>query len=622
VACVASMGTAVSPEQILAALELLGDRVDGKLIINLDGDDAGEAAAVRLCESVLPTMTGVSCVYIAQPPEHVKDVGEFLDGGDESATAEAYVKFLEEAAAPWLEWRVMRIIQQVLDARAKVETAVQVAQAAELGAMGDGDDDEDAYGPGGGVSQTSSLSEQMRQESLMFLDSMSGVSGSGDGGEEAAGDAQDSSEGRARRDENVRALSAKERQQRRAASLASTRASQDGENAEGDDASIGGCPVAVLDELGVFMSKALRGSPGVNVPWLVHRWADTLSGGSTKRVPLLYDAVMSHIVRHMSKWESTSPAHMIDLMPPPPWVIEELPKARQAKMMRSTGSAQEGKPMDIDVFMGDSRRRKESHKRMQLQETFLIPHVERRQSPASRQLRSKPRAAAEEIVLRAILWADANDRLDALEALLAVMIRVEEAGLFPFWTSASRAALFDYLVDVDGVMAVDEMAAECEQKEWWKVEVEMLFVPVDEFGDEELKSVRQLELMEPVLTVSQAATAVEEMARKVASGRAVDKLGDYMQAQLGDGDTDGAQVEPDQVRGMVDAISGLAFKSAAERKELDEAAIARDAEWEEERKMKILEDKLVRGELVPLDSRDSALAGDGGDAAVDEADAR
>lgn len=609
VASVASMGTAVSREQLESALDLLGDRVDGKLVINLDGDDAGVAAAVRLCESVLPSMTNVGCVYIAQPPEFVKDVGEFLERDNEDATAEAYAKLIEERALPWIEWRVLRILKDVLDAQATKQSAAQVAQAAELGALGDGVDDEEGHIDGlpGSVSQTSFVSERIRQENMLLLQSMSGDDGNADGG-----DAEQEIMG----GKLVSRMSGKERRQKRAAKLASSRAPRELEDVvDSGDASIGGCPAAVLDEVGVFMSKALRVSPGLNLPWLVHRWADMLSAGSTKRVPILHEGIMAHIDKHASSWERKSPARLIDLMPTPPWVLEEVPGSRKirGKLNHVPGSEVFGTQFDISGYLQDKRRRKGTIDRVKIQEQVLDPEIERRRSEPSTKLKTKPRASAEEIILRSLLWANNDTRLEALEALLEVMIEVEEAGLFPFWTSSARAMLFEYLVDTETSVTVEEMAGECEQKEWWTLEVELLFVPAAEYGDDELKTIREIELTHPIITVTQAATAIQEMAKKVATGRAVDELGSFMQTQLDDGapSTEGAsKPSDDAVKDIIDGVSGMAFKSGKERKELAEASIRLEEEMKEARAVQKLEDSLMRGEYVEMDAIGLSNTGD------------
>jgi DNA primase catalytic core len=597
IAAVASMGTAISEEQVKAALELLGDRVDGKLIINLDGDDAGEAAAVRLCESVLPAMTEVNCVYIAQPPKFVKDVGEFLERGEEDSTAEAYAKYLEENALTWIEWRVHRIFKAVLALQETKQSAAKVAQAAALGALGDGADDEDYEGPGGSVGQSSFVSEKIRQQTMLLLNSMSG--------EDAC---QESDEGGHAATAGGR-MSAKERQRKRAATLASASSPRDGDEEGTSESSIGGCPIAVLDEVGVFMSKALRVSPGLNLPWLVHRWADMLSAGSTKRVPILYDAIMTYIDRHAAVWERKSPARLIDLMPTPPWVLAELPKSSRrvrGKVDHVLGTEYGGTQCDIAEYLQDKRRLKATLERLQIEEKVLIPEIERRRSESSRRLQSRPRASAEEIILRTLIWANEDDRLDAMDALLEVMMEVEEAGLFPFWTSASRASLLQYLVDADGALTVQEMAAECEPKEWWRFDIELLFVDVEDFGDEELKTIRMIELSLPVVTVRQAATAVKEMTRKVATGRAVDKLGDFMQAQLHEGSESNDMERPpttDEIKDLIDGVSGIAFKTEQERKDMAEAALQVEAELRQAQAVNEMREKLTRNEYVDMDPR-------------------
>jgi hypothetical protein len=364
---------------------------------------------------------------------------------------------------------------------------------------------------------------------------------------------------------------------------------------------IAGCPASVLDQLAVFVSKALKVSPGTNIGWLVHGWANALCDGTTKYIPVLYDAMMSRIDRCCASWEDTSPAHMIDFMPPPPWVIAELPKRSQARTRQRAGMDDEGSTLGIRTFYADKKLVQESKQRRAFQEKYILPRIEQSKSIALRGMCSNPRGAAEEIILRALLWAEEEVRIECLDEMLKVMIRMEEGGLFPFWTSKSRSALFEYLLVVTGDMSVQEMAAECEQEPWWEFSIELLFVPLEEFGDEELRTIREIEMTQPVVTVRQTAMAVEEMAQKVAAARAVDRLPVFLESRLGQGilavdkEEEAARVE------MNEAISGLQFLTPDERAGYDayQKTIVEDARRQLE--LDKIESKLLKGETIELD---------------------
>jgi DNA primase catalytic core len=567
VSCVASMGTAVSMEQINSALELLQDRVDGKLIVNLDGDSAGYTAAERLCESVLPVMTDVSCVHIAHPPAPYKDVGEYFENEDH--TVEDYVKHLESTAKNWIEWRALRIIEPVRSGRELKRTQAEVEFAAELGASADRDaftgSPEDELNAAG-TSFTARQSEVLLQGSRSLLQGMSGIP----------------------------------------AEAAQTLSSQ----ASNDVDLIAGCPVSVLDQLAVFVSKALKVSPGTNTAWLVHGWANALCDGTTKYIPVLYDAMMSRIDRCCASWEETSPAHMIDFMPPPPWVIAELPKRSQARTRQRAGMDDEGSTLGIRTFYADKKLVQESKQRREFQEKYVLSLIEQSKSSASRGMRSNPRGAAEEIILRALIWAEEEVRIESLDEMLKVMIRMEEGGIFPFWTSKARSALFEYLLVVTGDLSVEEMAAECEKEPWWELSIELLFVPLEEFGDEELRSIREIEMNHPVVTVRQTAMAVEEMAQKVAAARAVDRLPAFLESRLGHGILAADEKEAAAREEMNEAISGLQFMTPEERAAYDAYQKTVVEEARHQLELDKIESKLLKGEKIELDVPGSTQLGD------------
>lgn len=605
VAAVASMGTAVSADHIRAGIQALGDKLQGKLIINLDGDDAGLAASIRLCETVLPLMENVSCVYIARPPPPFKDVGEYLES--ENASVHAYLAHLDREKAPalgWIQWRVSIIVQDVLDARDLEGSAVRVAQAAEIGAMGSGDDVDVEYLPvfEGGIGQSSSLSDNIRRENLLSLSTLKGETGDA---AETAGNSSavayvDRPEGMSEGLLPV-APPADERDKRRMERLVSTKSSIARGEFYDDEAKIAGCPISVLDQIAAFVAKAVRLSPGLNLPMLVHRWSDSLSGGTDVRhTPVLFENIMRRIDVEAANWTRNSPSAMMDTMPPPPWQVDEMPKWERERLLSSSQPSGGDKPSASTAkWMMNKKNVEQMDKRLQLQEKLMEPHLERQKAPASLRMRSKPRAAAEEIILRTLIWAEPDPRLDALEELVSVMVDVESAGLLPFWTE-KREELFTYILELDDELTVEEMAAECELKPWWTDEIEFLFVPPSEFGDDELLAIHELGRLEPVMVVKQTASAVQEMAAKVATGLAVEQLGEYLAAQVGENSKPGSatDVTPQQIQGMMDAISGVAFSSPAEQAAMEEAAALRMQDEVREKQMKEIERRFAAGESL------------------------
>jgi DNA primase catalytic core len=582
VSCVASMGTAVSTEQIRAALSLLKDRVDGKLIVNLDGDSAGFTAAERLCESVLPAISDVSCVHLGHPPAPYKDAGDFFENIENSV--EGYIEHLESTAKHWIEWRVRRIIEPVLAERELERTEAEVELVAELGARSSGEDlaaSPDDEVNAAGASFSARQSEVLYQGSRSLLQGMSGFPA----------------------ETGSKVIKTSLKPPKRASRNDEQRVSE-------DDATIAGCPMSVLDQLGVFVSKALKVSPGTNIGWLVHGWANALCDGNSKNIPILYDAMMKRIDSSSAGWAETSPAQMIDFMPPPPWVIEELPKRSQNKTRARAGMNDEGATMGIAAFFANKKLMQESKQRREFQEQYIIPRIAQSKSIASREFRSNPRAAAEEIILRSLIWAEEEVRIEALDELLKIMIRMEETGLFPFWTVKPRAALFEYLLAVTGDLSVEEMAAECESEPWWEYSLELLFVPSQEFDDDELLCVRDIELSQPVMTVRRTACAIEEMAQKVAAAKAVDRLPEFLKRNVGQGVVRTDKSQEDARVDMNEAISGRQFLTGDERNDYEahKRSLVEDARRQLE--LQEIESRLLRGEQIELDSPNSKGSGD------------
>lgn len=598
IACVASMGTAVSEEQIEAACSILMDRADGKVIINFDGDDAGHAAAERLCESVLPGMTEVSCVHIAHPPPYFKDVGEYLEAPN--ASYENYVKHLEETALHWIEWRVRKIMQVELDARAAAMTDVEVAQAAELGALGEADasfdmtNDFDEDGEPG----SAKLFDMVQRGSEALLQDWSGANATLDDGHLALRARINRSAADPSTVSKTSSISRLTPGARRSDELSYKHQ----KNLDKGDGKIAGCPIELLDELAKFMGKALRNSPGVNVEWLVHCWACSLSDGITKRVPVLFEAMMERIDACCESWEKDSPARLVDMMRLGPWDYE---RQRWPQRKRIALALDDTDDKDAAVLFKDKKNLRRSMECIEFENRVILPSLERTRSPATRHMKFRPRATSEEIILRSLLQAKEKDRLEALDKLLTIMIRMEETDLFPFWTSQSRESLFHYLVDLTRELTVEEMAAECEEKEWWNPEIELVFFKAEDFGDKELESLREIEVLEPVLSVCMAASAIEEMARKVASGRAIDKLSAYIgnklrTASLAD-DESLVHRDDEERQQLLAEVSGMRYLMPEELEEYKEKMKKVRDNAARQRQLRELESKLRRGEFTERD---------------------
>jgi DNA primase catalytic core len=117
---VASMGTALPLEQLNIAVQLLG--VPGRIILCMDGDDAGTNAVERLCSggnvlSKVPELNRNE-LYVATLPSDVgvKDPSDYVDfAGGGSNAGERFKEEVIDNAVPWDEWYVARILSRHQD---------------------------------------------------------------------------------------------------------------------------------------------------------------------------------------------------------------------------------------------------------------------------------------------------------------------------------------------------------------------------------------------------------------------------------------------------------------------------------------------------------------------------
>lgn len=116
---VASMGTALSPEQLDEAARTAGTR-GGRIVLCLDNDDAGIAAIRRLCSNGIlsAAMTKhVVDIAVAQLPEGIKDPAEFFEsqissGVSRTELAERFRKDIVESAVDWTDWYIQSIVSE------------------------------------------------------------------------------------------------------------------------------------------------------------------------------------------------------------------------------------------------------------------------------------------------------------------------------------------------------------------------------------------------------------------------------------------------------------------------------------------------------------------------------
>lgn len=543
VACVATMGTSVSTKQLEAAHDLLEDPVDGKLIINFDGDDAGIAAAERLCDSVIPESTCAHAVQIAVLPPDLKDPDEFLcihGSGDD------YISYLMDVALPWYDWRGRRIIIEEL----------MIAEAEE--------------GDGNKVAQI----EREEQEEIEPAErAMINLDPS-----DQSFDFQVAEYLKQQGDEMIVAFGGPPE-------LISKKPKQKSRFSASKE---------VVEALAKILESAQRSIPGLNSGAVVHSWADSLSRSNALAITPLYRKILKRAEELSKPWLQLSHIVQVKWMPPPPWIVEELPRKKRRHIQQSSGLTMGGRDMDLKTYMADKKRIEKSAKRLQAQEAHVIPHFERRRSEQLKMLKVAPRRAAEEIVLRCLIFASEHDRLDGLEKLLEVMVWCQEREL-PFWTSKVRESLFDYLTDVEGPVTPAEMAAYLEETEWWGAEIEQLFFPIEDEADIEWQTLRSLEVANPVAVVESTGRSVAEMAGKVASRLALVETGELAEKML----EKSRKKEYDEFERLL--AKQISLKKAVNKtKYLNPEEVQITKEQEVERKQKLEYEQLVRLTLEQL----------------------
>ena len=115
---VATMGTAVTEEQLDVAAKLVAPH-QGRVVLCLDNDQAGEVATERLCTNgILSAVSQRRKVefFVAQFPPGIKDPAEYLESYDEtipaSGLANLFTDDVVDKAIEWTEWYVRRLMEQ------------------------------------------------------------------------------------------------------------------------------------------------------------------------------------------------------------------------------------------------------------------------------------------------------------------------------------------------------------------------------------------------------------------------------------------------------------------------------------------------------------------------------
>lgn len=545
VACVASMGAAMSSNQLKLAYDLLEDAADGRVIINFDNDDAGIKAMERLCDSVIPQMQAycAHAFFMAVPPESVKDVDEFLN---KVGKADQYVHYLLETALPWYQWRADRIIQEEMARLEKLDDIeVDIVNEPPMDEMVSSDDED--------INFDFVLSDYLKAQCDDMLTAF---------GAPASDKATKTKKIPAR------------------------------------------CSPEVLERLTDVLVTAQECLPGLNVSALVHSWADSLARSQPSELLPLYRRLLAGAEKKSRPWRHLTAQSQLHWMPPAPWLLEELPAGKRKKINDAAGYKADGETMDLEKFMSDSRRVQRSIAKMKYQATELVPLLQQRQGDRVRRLRIAPRRSAEEIVLRTLIFASETDRVQGLERVITVMLRCEQNGL-PFWTSAGREELFTSLSVELEKMSAEEMAAHVEEYEWFTPEIEELFLPFEEEEDDEWKAIRKLELDFPVKVVESTAMSVEAMAAKVASRTALEDTGRIMERMVAIQESEAASSTEEEAAEM-EEFNQLVAKQLSLQKEVDGSKywtpeeLAENNEEMEEQKYEIWEAQRRKDVLIEL----------------------
>jgi hypothetical protein len=113
---VASMGTAISSDQLASVAKLTGSP-GGRVILCLDNDEAGLIAVERLCGngmlSEASSKYGVE-ILVASLPEGLKDPADFIESreGADAEVAESFRTEIVGSACDWTDWYLQRLFTE------------------------------------------------------------------------------------------------------------------------------------------------------------------------------------------------------------------------------------------------------------------------------------------------------------------------------------------------------------------------------------------------------------------------------------------------------------------------------------------------------------------------------
>jgi DNA primase len=113
---VASMGTAISSDQLASVAKLAGSP-GGRVILCLDNDQAGQIAVERLCGngmlSEASSKHGVE-ILVASLPEGLKDPADFIEAreGANDEIAQAFRTEIVGSACDWTDWYLQRLFTE------------------------------------------------------------------------------------------------------------------------------------------------------------------------------------------------------------------------------------------------------------------------------------------------------------------------------------------------------------------------------------------------------------------------------------------------------------------------------------------------------------------------------
>lgn len=567
VACVATMGTAATSAQLDKAYDVLADPADGRVIVNFDGDDAGIAAVERLCDSVIPMCQYSYAIDIAVLPPNMKDPDEFLST---YGSGEEYVSYIKEVAMPWYEWRGRRYVIEELAIR----------------------DMEEAGVPSEEIARRLEGSEIYENREMVEIRP-----------DESEFDSQLTQQIKELDDEMLVAFGAPEDILRKTEEARQRNRVEISKN--------------LIEALARVVECAQRSVPGLHYSALVTSWVDSLTSSRLPLMTSLYSRILQRAEELSAPWRYIAPVVQTT------WndssVLSEkesqLLKQRARKRRASSWRGDSLPKGELEEFYSDPKRVERSDRILKEQNEYLIPYLKARTCKEIQMLKISPRKSAEEIILRALIFASEMDRVEALEKLLGVMLHCQERDL-PFWTSETREALFEYLADVDGPVSAEEMAVQLEGEEWWSEDVENLFVGVEKVRDQDWRVLRMIEQEHAVEVVESVADAISGMAGRVASRLALEETENLLGRALTSCERNDSE-ELEQILAKQVSLQGAVDRSKYLRPaEVEENKRILEKQRREEKERE--ETEIVLGQLktlsVPYPRRDK----EGGDSVAEE----